>query len=167
MSHDHDPHERFNDLVGDLDYPMFIATAHSDTGERAGCLVGFATQCSIDPSRFLVCISKANRTYRVARSAAVMGVHLVPASGTALAELFGGQTGDDIDKFAHCEWREGAGRVPILLDCRNWFVGAVLDRLDLGDHVGFLLDPLEVERQVPQADLTFHRARRIDPGHEA
>ena len=53
MSPDHDPHGRFNDLVGGLDYPMFIATARSERGERAGCLVGFATQCSIDPSRFL------------------------------------------------------------------------------------------------------------------
>ncbi len=158
---------RFNELLGALDYPMFIATTCDDAGVRAGCLIGFAMQTSIDPSRFLVCISKANRTYRVARSAGVIAVHFVPASATRLAELFGGRTGDEIDKFAECEWRDGPAGVPILGECRNWFAGTVCDSLDLGDHVGFLLDPVEVHFDVPQGQFTFHRARRIDAGHDA
>ena len=64
-------------LVSALDYPMFIVTVAAGD-ERAGCLVGFATQCSIDPPRFLVCISDKNRTFRVARDADTMVVHLVP-----------------------------------------------------------------------------------------
>lgn len=167
MSPSEHAHERFHDLVGDLDYPMFIVTARSEAGDRAGCLIGFATQSSIDPPRFLVCISKANRTYRVACSAERLGVHFVPSSATALAELFGGRTGDEKDKFARCEWRDGPGGVPILSECRNWFVGATLARLSLGDHVGFLLDPVAVQLEVPQAEFSFHRARRIEPGHEA
>lgn len=35
-------------LTAALDYPMFVVTVAAG-GERAGCLVGFATQCSIDP----------------------------------------------------------------------------------------------------------------------
>lgn len=159
-------HERFNELVGDLDYPMFIATASSG-GRRAGCLVGFVTQGSIDPSRFLVCISEQNHTYRVAREATALAVHFVPSSANALAELFGGRTGDELDKFAHCEWSPGPLGTPILAECGNWFVGRVLDQLRLGDHVGFLLDPVEARMSTPQSDFTFHRARRIDPGHEA
>ncbi len=167
MTGQEDVYARFNDLVGALDYPMFIATARSRTGERAGCLVGFATQCSIDPPRFLVCVSRANRTYRVAQAADALAVHFVPSSATALAELFGGRTGDELDKFSRCAWREGRGGVPILSECRSWFVGAVLDRLQLGDHVGFLLDPVDVRLEVPHAQLTFHRARHIEAGHEA
>ncbi|HEY3020115.1 MAG TPA: flavin reductase, partial [Solirubrobacteraceae bacterium] len=91
--------EAFNAVVGDLDYPMFIVTAAA-AGERAGCLVGFATQTSIDPARFLVCVSRRNRTYGVACAARALGVHVVPAGASALAELFGGETGDDVDKFA-------------------------------------------------------------------
>jgi flavin reductase (DIM6/NTAB) family NADH-FMN oxidoreductase RutF len=160
-------YDRFNDLVGDLDYPMFIVTTRSPEGERAGCLIGFSTQCSIDPPRVLVCLSKANRTYRVARSAQVLGVHFVPAVATELANLFGGRTGDDHDKFADCAWKEGPGGIPVLEECRNWFAGQVLGRIDLGDHCGFLLDPLEVAFETPQSEFTFHRARRIEPGHEA
>lgn len=43
----------------------------------------------------------------------------------------------------------------------------VLERHDLGDHVGFVLEPIEVQMGVPQTEFTFHRARRIDPGHDA
>jgi flavin reductase (DIM6/NTAB) family NADH-FMN oxidoreductase RutF len=156
----------FEELVGELDYPMFIVTTRGD-GELAGCLVGFATQCSIDPPRFLVCLSDKNRTCRVARRAEALAVHFVPASAQRLAELFGSETGDEVDKFARCEWREGRGGIPILGECDNWFVGAILARHDLGDHVGFLLDPIEVNSGTPLDEFTFHRARRMEPGHEA
>ena len=46
----------FNAIVGDLEYPMFIVTARAGD-ERLGCLVGFATQTSIDPPRFAACLS--------------------------------------------------------------------------------------------------------------
>ncbi|HEX8103664.1 MAG TPA: flavin reductase family protein [Solirubrobacteraceae bacterium] len=164
-----DPEVRrqFNGLVGDLDYPMFIVTARSRAGEPAGCLIGFASQCSIDPPRWLVCLSKSNRTYRLGRTARTLGVHFVPASADALAELFGGETGDEVDKFARVGWEDGPDGVPILDECRNCFAGRVLDRVDLGDHVGFVLEPIFVRAEVPQPEFTFHRARRIEAGHEA
>lgn len=157
----------FDELVADLDYPMLIVTARGSDGERAGCLVGFATQCSIDPARFLVCISDKNRTYRVAKDADTLVVHFVPDNRTELVELFGGHTGDEEDKFARCAWRDGPGGAPVLDACPNWFSGAVRGRLPLGDHVGFLLEPVAAERGIAQQDFTFHRARRIEPGHEA
>src|SRR5690242_1861529 len=108
--------DAFDELVGGLDYPMFIVTVRDDE-EIAGCLVGFATQCSIDPPRFLVCISEKNRTYRIARGADVMAIHLVPASATGLAALFGGETGDEVDKFARCAWHVGPRGAPVLDEC--------------------------------------------------
>jgi len=166
MTEEREVPRAFDELVGELDYPMFIVTTRRG-GERAGCLVGFATQCSIDPPRFLVCLSDKNRTCRVARGADLLAVHFVPASAHGLAELFGGATGDEVDKFALCDWHEGRAGVPILDACDNWFLGAILARHDLGDHVGFLLDPVEAASGTPLEEFTFHRARRIDPGHDA
>jgi flavin reductase (DIM6/NTAB) family NADH-FMN oxidoreductase RutF len=161
-----DAQATFNALVGDLDYPMFIVTACT-AAERAGCLIGFATQTSIDPSRFLVCLSHSNRTYRVALEAEHLGVHLVPADRPELAELFGGQTGDRVDKFSWTRWHPGPGGVPILDACRNWFVGRVLTRVEAGDHDAFLLEPIAGEAGTPSADFTFHRAKRIEAAHPA
>jgi flavin reductase (DIM6/NTAB) family NADH-FMN oxidoreductase RutF len=153
----------FANIVGGLEYPMFIVTARVGE-ERLGCLIGFATQTSIDPQRFLVCLSHTNRTYRRGRDAELLGVHCVPAGADDLAELFGGQTGDDVDKFAQCAWRDGPEGVPILDACENWFVGRVLRRLDAGDHDAFLLEPVEAHCG-PHGEFTFHRAKHISAGH--
>lgn len=158
--------DEFSDLVGDLDYPMMIVTAAAGT-ERAGCLVGFATQCSIDPPRFAVWISRKNHTFRVARDAGVLAVHFLSEADRALAELFGGSTGDQVDKFARCRWRDGPQGVPVLDDCARWFAGEVIERLPTEDHVGFLLAPLSVEAGAWTGQLGFQAARSIIPGHEA
>jgi flavin reductase (DIM6/NTAB) family NADH-FMN oxidoreductase RutF len=155
----------FQSLAGRLDYPMLIVTTLG-SDERAGCLVGFATQTSIDPSRFLVCISNKNRTYRVARTAEAMAVHLVPRDRFDLAELFGGETGDDEPKFAEAAWHEGPEGLPLIDDCPTWFAGRILDRFELGDHVGHLLEPFAGE-DAGDDWLGFQRAKQIDPGHEA
>jgi len=158
--------ETFNRLMGELDYPMFIVTTARES-ERAGCLVGFATQCSIHPPRFLACLSKANHTYRVARGADLLAVHFVPTDGEDLAELFGGETGDEVDKFARVEWRPGPGGVPLLDRCDHRFVGSVEAQFDGGDHVGFLLAPVAAQHGRREGQFTFHRAKRIEPGHPA
>jgi flavin reductase (DIM6/NTAB) family NADH-FMN oxidoreductase RutF len=155
-----------NRWVGEIDYPMLIITAGAG-GERAGCLVGFWTQCSIDPLRFLVCLSDKNRTYRVAQDAELLAVHLVPADREDLVELFGSQTGDDVDKFARAEWHEGPGGTPVLDGCPNRFVGLILDRFDVGDHQAQLLEPVEAAAGADVRQFPFHRAKRLEPGHEA
>src|SRR5690349_14969423 len=108
---------------------MLIVTAVAG-GERSGCLIGFATQTSIHPPRFLVCVSQKNHTHGVAGRATHLGVHVVPEQATAVAELFGGETGDEVDKFARCAWREGPHGVPLLDACPSRLVGEVLWRQD-------------------------------------
>lgn len=156
----------FGELVGRLDYSMFIVTVRAGD-ERAGCLVGFSTQSSIDPPRFLICLSRKNHTYRVANGSEALAVHFVPRQAEALARLFGGRSGDEVDKFARCAWQPGPGGLPILQDCGNWFVGRVFERLDLGDHVGFLLGPVAAHRDGNESYFTFEQAKRIEPGHPA
>jgi hypothetical protein len=52
---------KFDEFIKGLDYPMFVVTTVA-AGQRAGCLVGFTTQASIDPPRLLVCLSVENHT---------------------------------------------------------------------------------------------------------
>lgn len=159
--------EAFEKLVSMLDYPMYIVTTQADD-ERAGCLVGFTSQVSIGPPRFLVGLSERNHTFRVAQRATHLAVHLLPRRHRDLARLFGSETGDRTDKFARCAWREGPNRLPILDDAAGWFVGEVLSRDDLGDHVGFLLKPVDGDAPVKFDELvTFADVRDLEPGHEA
>lgn len=158
----------FDSLAGALDYPMWIVTAAAGD-ERDGCLVGFATQCSIHPPRFLVCLSKKNRTYEIAQRARVLAVHLVSEDQRDLAEVFGGETADDpaVDKLASRPWHPGPEGVPVLDEVRSWFAGTVLDRLDGGDHVAHVLEPVVARYGGPVRPLRFQEVRDIDAGHPA
>ena len=156
----------FDAFVDGLDYPMFVVTTAGGR-DRAGCLVGFTTQASIDPPRMLVCLSVANRTYRVAREAELLAVHGLDPVQQELAELFGGATGDDVDKFARCRWTSGPHGVPLLDDCPRRFVGRIVDTHELGDHVGFLLDPLRVDAYDGGPALGYEQVEDLDPGHAA
>lgn len=155
----------FDDLVGRLDYPMLIVTA-ADGGRRSGCLVGFSTQCSLDPPRYLVCISTANHTADVAKDSEHLAVHVLDRADRALSELFGEKTGDDVDKFAQCAWTERHG-VPVLDQPKAWFVGRVLERVPLGDHVGHVLEPVEAQDAAGLDLLTFQQVKDMEPGHPA
>jgi flavin reductase (DIM6/NTAB) family NADH-FMN oxidoreductase RutF len=157
--------QAFSQLTQELDTPMFIATTLAN-GERSGCLLGFATQVSIHPPRFLVCISVKNHTHGVAEEAEAIGVHVVPDGQRELAELFGGETGDEIDKFEHAAWHTAPDGTPLLDACPDRFVGRVVDRLDLGDHTGFLLAPIHAEYAGERRQLSMQRALAIRPGHE-
>jgi flavin reductase (DIM6/NTAB) family NADH-FMN oxidoreductase RutF len=153
-------------ITATLDYPMLIVTAQA--GERrSGCLVGFATQCSIAPVRFLICISDKNRTFRVAHDADALGVHFVPRGARHLAELFGSETGDEVGKFERCSWHPGPGGVPILDACGRWFAGSVIARVPLGDHCGHVLEPFAAEAGDDGPLLGFSDVKQLDPGHDA
>ncbi len=158
--------EVFARLTGNLDYPMLVVTAVADD-QRAGCLVGFATQCSIDPPRFMVCVSNKNRTLQVAARADALAVHFLPVTAIGLARLFGGETGDELDKFSRCRWHAGPDGLPILDECGRWFAGRIVERRALGDHVGFVLEPFAASDDGSTATLAFHRAKELSPGHEA
>ena len=156
----------FGDLVGALDYPMYVVTARAGD-DRAGCLVGFTTQTSIDPPRFLACISKANATVRTVESATHVAVHLVDRDRMDLARLFGEESEDWVEKFAHCEWHDGPYDVPVLDGSVAWFVGEIAERIDVGDHVGLLLAPVAAGGRPTSDVLTFQQLKGLDPGHPA
>jgi flavin reductase (DIM6/NTAB) family NADH-FMN oxidoreductase RutF len=159
--------ESFDELVDLLDNTMFVVTTEAD-GEPSGCLVGFATQASIHPPRFLAGISRTNHTSRVAARSDYLAVHVVQRRHIDLARLFGGETGDQVDKFDLCSWRNGPQGMPILDDAAAWFVGKTLERIDLGDHIGYLLAPVTGAVPGPVSDLVSSTdVADLVPGHQA
>jgi flavin reductase (DIM6/NTAB) family NADH-FMN oxidoreductase RutF len=162
-----DAEREFQRVVGSLDYPLYIVTmARGD--QRSGCLVGFATQCSIHPPRYWVCISKKNKSYQVAVSTEAMVVHAPGPDDVDLVRLFGEETGDEVDKFEMCDWRPAPdGRTPLLDGCDRWFAGPVVDRVDGGDHASFLVAVTDAARGSTEGQFGFQQGKDLDPGHEA
>jgi flavin reductase (DIM6/NTAB) family NADH-FMN oxidoreductase RutF len=143
---------------------IVVTTAHDD--ERAGCLVGFHGQCSIEPPLYAVWLSVANRTYEVVCSSRYLAVHVLDRADRPVAELFGGTTGDAVDKFALCNWTAGPDGVPLLSQCPNRIVLERVAQLEaIGDHACFVGRPYAAERSCELQALRLSDAADIPAGH--
>ncbi len=160
------PGDAFDGIMSSLDAPLVVVTTAAGQ-ERAGCLVGFHSQSSIEPRRYCVWLSKANHTYGVALRSAHLAIHFLTSSDLALAERFGTLTGDSTDKFAGLSVRQGPGGVPVLGQCPHWLVGSRTGLLDEGgDHVCVVSEPVAAHTEGPFRPLRLAQAAHLVPGHD-
>jgi flavin reductase (DIM6/NTAB) family NADH-FMN oxidoreductase RutF len=157
--------DAFDTLMASADPPLIVVTTVAED-ERAGCLVGFHTQSSIDPGHYCVWLSKANHTYRVSLRAAHFAVHFLTAGDLGVAERFGTLTGEDTDKFAGLGVDLDEHGVPLLKACPNRMS---LDRIALlddgGDHVCLTARVRSAYAAAEFVPLRVSAAIHLDPGH--
>jgi len=155
----------FNAVVSSQNTGLIVVTT-AEAGEQAGCLVSFHSQSSIGPQRYCVWLSKANHTYRVALRSSHLAIHFLASTDLRLAELFGTQTGDHVDKFAGLRVSPGPGGAPVLQDCPHWLVARRTALLDEGgDHVCVVTEPVTAHTSGPFEPLRTSQAAHIVPGH--
>src|SRR4051794_18406501 len=159
--------DAFDSLMASLDGPMAVVTT-AVAGERAGCLVGFHAQSSIEPPRYCLWLSKANHTYRVALRSTHLAVHYLSSSDMNLARRFGTLTGDTTDKFEGLPWVAGPGGAPILTSCPNRLTVKRIALLDEGgDHVCVVTQSVKADYGGPFEPLRLSHASHLQPGHES
>jgi flavin reductase (DIM6/NTAB) family NADH-FMN oxidoreductase RutF len=158
--------DAFESIVGSLDGAMVVVTTAVDS-ERAGCLVGFHAQSSIEPKRLAVWLSKANHTYRVALRAKHFAVHFLATDQFAIAQHFGTKTGDDGDKFVAWPSSSGPGGVPILSDVAHWMALRRVALLDEGgDHVCLVGEVTAAWSARQFTPLRLSQVAHLQPGHD-
>lgn len=148
-----------------VDYALHVVTSASAEGEPSGCVVGFVTQCSIVPPRFLVCISKANHTYFITEYSNGLALHLVGREQLDLVSLFAEETGDVVNKFSRCLWHTGVTGSPVLSRCTAWLECTVIDRWGVGDHQALLVRPVAGGSGEFQDVVTLRSSPDLQPGH--
>jgi flavin reductase (DIM6/NTAB) family NADH-FMN oxidoreductase RutF len=156
-----------DDLLRHANQPMVIVTARDKRGGPAGCLVGFASQCGIEPPRFAVWLSVRNHTFEAARDCDHLAVHVLARSQRALAELFGSVTEHEDDKFARCEWDAGPFGLPILRGAAGWFAGPARRVPSAGDHELFIVRPQVTHGRVDERPLSFQDVKDLTAGNPA
>ncbi|MBI2704539.1 MAG: flavin reductase [Actinobacteria bacterium] len=159
----------FDELVRRFNSPLLVVTT-CDGHERAGCVVGFHGQCSISPPRYSIWLSRANRTYRIAMFAEYVAIHALGLDDRDIAALFGGTTGDDLDKFAYCAWTSGPSGVPLVDRLPNRMIGRPVAFLDdrAADHVCAVIAPERVSLSASRLrPMYLTDANDVEPGHEA
>lgn len=157
----------FDRIVESLDQPLVVVTT-AVGDERAGCLVGFHAQSSIDPGRYCLWLSKANHTFRVGLRSSTFAVHQLTEADRELAVAFGTRSGGDVDKFADVGWTAGPDGVPLLDDCPNRLVLSRVALLDEGgDHVCLTADVVGAECPARFAPLRLSAVSDLEPGNDS
>ncbi|WP_110239411.1 flavin reductase family protein [Nocardioides gilvus] len=157
----------FDTLMASIDPPLVVVTTAAED-ERAGCLVGFHAQSSIDREHYCLWLSKANHTYRTSLRSAHFAVHFLTDADREMAERFGTRTGEETDKFAGLDLESDEHGVPLIKDLPNRIL---LDRLatldDGGDHVCVTSLVREARTSGPFTPLRLSDAEGLEPGHAA
>ena len=156
-----------DDLMGSVDSPLIVVTT-SAQGERAGCLVGFHSQASIDPEHYCFWLSKANHTYRVALRSERFAVHFPTTADSELARFFGSRSGSETDKFAGLDFTVTEDGVPLLAALPNRVLVDRITKLDDGsDHFCLTARVLATEAEGGFAALRPSQLGDRSPGHSA
>lgn len=154
----------FDELCGRLNPPMIVVTTVAGD-QRAGCLAGFHTQCSVDPPRYALWLSKANHTFALGLYATHFGIHFLSADDFALAERFGTLCSDDVDKFEGVDIDEGPGGLP-LLNGEHRIVGRKISMHDDGsDHTCIVVEAEAVQMLGAIEQLHLKQVIQLKPGH--
>lgn len=167
---DPDTADAVDRFVAAADGAMVVVTV-ATAGERSGCMIGFWSQCSIEPRRLALWMSVENHTTSLVDAGSVVGIHLLTVGDHDLAELFGGETTDEVDKFAALrddEWSDDEG-VPVLVRCPNRLVGRVVRVVDDGscDHRLAIVEPVAASAADAATPLRLSDVDDVDAGHPA
>ena len=158
-----DSTEAFDAIVASVPTPFYVVTTAAG-GERAGCLVGYASRCSIDPPRFAVWLSKVNHTYRIAVGGAARSSCTSCAPGTTSSPHCSAGRPATTSTSSPASTGSPVPTAAPVLGGLDWFAGAILDRVDTGDHVAFVLAPFGGRCVRASADPLPDSARRRHRG---
>ncbi len=114
-----------------------------------------------------MCISKVNHTLLSPSTRRAWACIFSGPDQSALARLFGEETGDVVDKFASVDWRLGSTRRPVLVDAAVSMEGQVLGHFSVGDHEAFLVRAVRAVAGGHAGLLTYRSAPPLEPGHPA
>jgi len=147
-------------------YPLYVVT--TSVGDKvSGCLAGFVTQCSIQPLRFIVCISKVNHTFGLAERSKSLGLHLLGSDQGDVASLFGEISGHEETKFTRVDWSRGITGAPVLAECAAWVEGSIINRMNAGDHEAFLMSVTDGGAGTHAGRFMLRDAGDFEPGQPA
>lgn len=148
-----DPHS-LRRALGNFATGITVVTAQSPEGERIGLTVNSFNSVSLEPPLILWSLDKRSvDSLDVIRRADHFAVNILAADQIDISNQF---ARPQADKFSGIDFREGAGRAPLLEGCAACFQCTLHETVDAGDHwilIGRVLDFDDFGR----APLLYHQ----------
>ena len=130
---------RFRDATGHFATGVCVITSFSENGP-VGMTANSFSSLSLDPLLVVVCIDRGARTLAAVERTHRVGINILAADQSALAEVFASKA-EDVAKFDGVGWSEQAG-TPMLDGVVAWLGGSLRELHPGGDH---LIGVVEIE----------------------
>ena len=144
-----------------IGYGLYVVTSN-DGNKDNGLILNSIMQVTDSPNRIAVTINKRNYSHDVIQKSGKMNVNcLTEEAPFKVFEVFGFQSGRDVDKFADCTPSRTQGGLVILPKYINaYFELAVEQYIDLGSHGMFIcaITEADVISSAPSMTYAYYHA---------
>ncbi|MBQ7050141.1 MAG: flavin reductase [Firmicutes bacterium] len=152
-----------NDMTAlfNIGYGLYVVTSN-DGKKDNGLIVNTVTQVTDTPNQIAVTINKANYSHHVIKQTGIMNVNCLSTEAPfKVFEVFGFQSGRNVDKFADCTPLRSDNGLVFLPRYINSFMSLKVEQyLDLGTHGMFICSVTEarVISDVPTMTYSYYHS---------
>jgi len=148
-----------NDLTAlfNIGYGLYVVTSN-DGKKDNGLIVNTVTQVTNTPNRLAVTINKENYSHHVIRQTGMMNINcLTEDAPFNVFEVFGFQSGRNVDKFADCEPLRSDNGLVFLPRYINSFLSLKVEQyIDLDTHGMFICSVTEARVLSDRPTMTYN-----------
>lgn len=156
-----DPSRRFRDALGMFATGITVVTSRTPAGEPIGLTVNSFNSVSLDPPLIVWSLSNDLPNRSLFEACEYYAINVLAEDQADLSQRFAGRMGD---KFAGLEIEHGPDGVPLLKGCCARFVCRNTVRHAGGDHVVFISEVVNFDRDERAPLLYFSGSyRRLAP----
>lgn len=124
-----------------IGYGLYVLTAKTE--KLNGCIINTLQQVTSNPQRISITVNKDNYTTKMIEQTGKFNVSILDISAKFdVFERFGFSSGKDVNKFdSFNDYKFANNGIPYITKYTNSYIGAkVVDKLDVGTHIIFIVD---------------------------
>jgi flavin-dependent trigonelline monooxygenase, reductase component len=149
----------FRRALGHFLTGVTVVTTIGADGEPIGMTANSFTSVSLDPPLVLLCVARSAASFAAMEQARRYAVHILHRDQDELSRTFARSAANGAQKFAVVAWHRGASGLPLLDECMARIECTITERVELGDHVGYIARVDDVEAEQGGAPLAFFRGQ--------
>jgi 4-hydroxyphenylacetate 3-hydroxylase, reductase component len=115
-----------------------VATACRPSGDPVGMTVNAFMSASLDPPLVLLSVARSAASFPTMERAHRYAVHILGDEHHSISTAFARSAADGAEKFAEISWSRAEDGLPLLDDYLARLECTITDRVELGDHVGYV-----------------------------
>jgi len=128
----------FRHALGHFLTGVTVATTCGLDGEPVGMTANAFMSVSLDPPLVMLSVARTAASFEAMEQCDRYAVHILCDGQQELSKVFARSAADGVEKFDGVDWHRAEDGLPLLDGCLARIECTVVDRVELGDHVGYV-----------------------------